>query len=68
MFSLFLALALAVLRVYADHAHHAAPMDDFALHTDFLYGGPDFHFRFLFAFRYFLLISVHDPAARQIVW
>src|SRR5271155_6275463 len=24
-------------------------MNDFALHTDFLYGGPDFHLRFLFA-------------------
>jgi len=37
VFSLFLTLALAVLRVYTNDAHHAAPMDDFALHTDFLY-------------------------------
>ena len=49
MFSLFLTLALAMLRVYTDDAHYAAPMNYFALHADFLYGGPDFHFRFLFA-------------------
>jgi hypothetical protein len=50
VFSLFLTLALAMLRVNANDAHHATPMNDFALHTDFLYGGPDFHFLFLFAF------------------
>ena len=64
MFSLFLTLALAVLSIYTDHAHHAAPMYDLALHTDFLYGGPDFHLPFLFASDVFLFIPVHNPAAR----
>jgi hypothetical protein len=31
-----LALALAVFRVYANHAHHTAPMNDLALHANFL--------------------------------
>ena len=32
-----LTLALAVLRVRTNHANHAAPMNDLALHADFLY-------------------------------
>ncbi len=67
MFSLFLTLALAVLRVYTDHAHHAAPMNDFALHADFLYRGPDFHLPFHFASDVLLFIPVHNPAAREVV-
>jgi len=34
---LHLALALAVLRIRADHAHHATPMYNLALHANFLY-------------------------------
>src|ERR1700733_340785 len=32
-----LALALAMFWVHADHANHAAPMDDLALHANFLH-------------------------------
>src|SRR5208282_5325048 len=38
-----LTLALAVLRIHADHAHHAAPMNDLALHADFLDRCPNLH-------------------------
>jgi hypothetical protein len=38
-----LALALAVFRVDANHAHDAAPMNDLALHTNFLYRCANFH-------------------------
>src|SRR5580693_2865506 len=43
-FSLFLALALAMLGVRTDHAHYAAPMNDFALHADLLNRCSYFHF------------------------
>src|ERR1700682_5793865 len=39
-----LSLALLVLRVDANYAHHAAPMDHLAFVTNFLYRCPDFHF------------------------
>jgi hypothetical protein len=39
-----LALALAVLGVDANHAHHSAPMNDLAFHTDLFYRGPNLHF------------------------
>src|SRR3984885_10545183 len=39
-----LSLALAVLGVRADYAHHAAPMNNLALHADFLYRCPNLHF------------------------
>jgi hypothetical protein len=35
-FDSLLTLALAVLGVHANHPHHAAPMDDLALHANFL--------------------------------
>jgi hypothetical protein len=38
-----LALALAVFRVDANHAHDAAPMNDFALHANFLYRCANLH-------------------------
>jgi hypothetical protein len=39
-----LTLALTVFRVLANHPDHAAPMNDLALHADFLDRCPDFHF------------------------
>src|ERR1700730_3362127 len=71
-----LSLALAVLGVRTDHAHHAAPMNDLALHADFLYRCPNLHFStpsplggpsspLLRAVA--LLITVNDSAASQIV-
>src|ERR1700728_2439755 len=39
-----LTLALAVFRVLANHANHAAPMNNLALHADFFDRCPDFHF------------------------
>jgi hypothetical protein len=38
-----LTLALAVFRVLANHPDHSAPMNDLALHANFLYRCPDFH-------------------------
>jgi hypothetical protein len=40
---LLLTLPLLMLRVLADHAHHAVAVDDLALVTDFLHRCPDFH-------------------------
>ena len=37
------ALALLVLGVFADHAHHTVASNDLALVTDFLYGCPNLH-------------------------
>jgi len=37
-------LTLAVFWVYANHANHAAPMDDFALHANFLDRCSNLHF------------------------
>src|SRR5579863_7908661 len=71
-----LSLALAVLRVGTDHAHHAAPMHDLALHADFLYRCPNLHFStpsplrgpvVLLLRAAALLVTVNDSAARQIV-
>src|ERR1700756_558401 len=39
-----LTLALAVLRVRTNHAHHSAPMNHFALHANFLYRCSYLHF------------------------
>src|SRR5579864_4286644 len=38
-----LALTLAMFRIAANHAHHAAAVDHFALHANFLDRCPDFH-------------------------
>src|SRR6266849_6444518 len=38
-----LALALLVLRVDADHSHHASPVDYLALVANLFNGRPDFH-------------------------
>jgi hypothetical protein len=38
-----LTLALAVLRIGTDHAHHTAPMNDFAFHANLLDRCPNFH-------------------------
>jgi hypothetical protein len=46
-----LPLALAVLGVDADHPHHAAPMDNLALHTNFLDRCTNLHFPLLRLFR-----------------
>jgi hypothetical protein len=54
-----LALALAVLCVRANHTDHAAAMNDLALHADFLYRCPNFHFLLL---RLFRLISLPEDA------
>jgi hypothetical protein len=42
-----LSLALLVLRVDANHAHHAAPVDDLALVANLFYRCPNFHFLLL---------------------
>src|SRR5271154_2123977 len=72
-----LSLALAVLGVRTNHAHHAAPMNDLALHADFLYRCPNLHFStpsplggpLFLSLRAAaaLFVAVHDSAARQIV-
>src|ERR1700675_3364020 len=72
-----LSLALAVLGVRTNHAHHAAPMNDLALHADFLYRCPNLHFstpsplggprRSARPRTAALLVAVNDSAARQIV-
>src|SRR5580658_7882621 len=71
-----LSLALAVLGVRTDHAHHAAPMNDLALHADFLYRCPNLHFStpsprrgpsVLLLCAAELLVAIHDSSARQIV-
>jgi hypothetical protein len=45
LFSLcvYLALALLVLRYFANHPHHTAAMDDLALVTNLFYRCPNFH-------------------------
>src|SRR6266568_2842256 len=69
-----LSLALLVLRVDTNHPHHAAPMDHLALVANLFHRCPYFHAALLLApvpkCRNKigpLLISVHNPAARQIV-
>jgi hypothetical protein len=47
-----LSLALAVLGVLANHPHHAAPMDDLALHADFLDRCSNFHLLLSLFFRF----------------
>src|SRR4029077_12878701 len=64
---LSLTLSLPVLWIRTDHAHHAAPMHNLALHTDFLYRCPYFHFP-LQSFRLPLFVTIHNPSARQVVW
>src|ERR1700730_11634891 len=74
-----LALALLVFRVDADHPHHAFAVDDLALVTNLFYRCSYFHNGSQFPgshrlsaqaprpFATFLLISVDDSAAIQIV-
>src|SRR5580700_586051 len=65
-----LSLTLAVLGVGTDHAHHAAPMHDLALHADFLYRCTYLHVRLRSSVTCFccaLLVSVNNPAARQVI-
>jgi hypothetical protein len=42
-----LSLALLVLRIAADHAHHAAPVDHLAFVANLFYRCPNFHFLLL---------------------
>src|ERR1700730_12950616 len=58
-----LSLTLLVLRVGADNAHHAAPMNHLALVANLFYRCPYFHDPSSCK----LLIAVDDAAARQIV-
>src|SRR5258707_3234390 len=58
-----LSLALLVLWVGANHAHHAAPVNHLALVAYLFYRCPYFHDPSLC----FLLVAVDDAAARQIV-
>src|SRR5215472_6149406 len=65
-----LSLALAVLRVGANHAHHAAPVDNLALHANFLYRCSNLHATPSFripARPAALLVTVNDAPAREIV-
>jgi hypothetical protein len=45
--TLKLSLALLVLRVAANHAHHAAPVDHLAFVANLFYRCPNFHFLLL---------------------
>jgi len=44
------ALALLVLGVFADYAHHSSAVDDFALVTDLFYGCPYLHLLLTFLY------------------
>src|SRR3989442_6729635 len=57
-----LTLALLVLRVDADHSHHASPMDYLALVANLLDGRPDFHLPVL-ASPALVLPAAGDPRA-----
>src|ERR1700732_1985799 len=61
-----LTLALAVLCIHTDHAHHAAPMHNLALHTDFLNRCPYLHFP-LRSFCLLLFVAIHNASARQVI-
>src|SRR5712692_5243944 len=65
-----LSLALLVLRVAADHSHHAAPMNDLALIANLSDRRPNFHFTapFRAAPPPHLLVAVNDAPAGQVVW
>src|SRR5712692_9324050 len=60
-----LSLTLLVLRVDANHPHHAAPVDHFALVTNLFNRCPYFHNPCSSLAE--LLVTVHNSAARQIV-
>src|SRR5229473_2328527 len=62
-----LSLALLVLRVAADHSHHAAPMNDLALVANLSDRRPNFHFAAPLRAAPGLLVPVNDAAARQVV-
>ena len=72
-----LSLPLFMFRILADHAHHAFAVDDLALVTNLFYRCSYFHAQFPGShslseqaarpFATFLLISVDDSAAIQIV-
>jgi hypothetical protein len=62
-----------VLGVFTDHTHDAAPMNDLALHADFLHRCPNFHVSLVLAALgdaddgAILLVPVNDPAAREVI-
>src|SRR5260370_31959521 len=60
-----LSLTLLVLRVDANHPHHAAPVDHLALVTNLFNRCSYFHNPYSSLAE--LLVAVHNPAARQIV-
>src|SRR5262249_21247648 len=62
-----LSLALFVLGIYADHAHHTLAMDDLALVTNFLYRRSDFH-NSPRTLPIDSLISIYDSSPIQIIW
>src|SRR2546423_1729130 len=59
----FLALALFMLRIGANYAHHPAPMNHLALVANLFYRRPYFHNP-----SSCLFVTIHNTAARQIVW
>src|SRR5256886_5667977 len=61
-----LSLTLLLLRVDANHPHHAAPLNHLALVTNLFNRCPYFHNSCSSLAE--LLVAVHNPAARQIVW
>jgi len=57
-----------MLGVRTDHAHDAAPMNDFALHADLLNRCSYFHFLLsLPALAVLLLVAIYNAAARQVI-
>src|SRR6266478_3841436 len=60
-----LSLTLLVLRVDANHPHHAAAVNHLALVTNLFYRCPYFHNPYSSLAE--LLVTLHNPAARQIV-
>jgi hypothetical protein len=54
-------LPLAMLGIAANHAHHAATMNDLAFHTDFFDRRPNLHFNSL-PFRETALPEQEAPA------
>ena len=75
----FLALALLVARVLANHHHVSVATNDLAFVADFLYRGVDLHecvpFFAVFVpdvgpllFSSSLLVAINDAASREVVW
>jgi hypothetical protein len=59
-----LALTLLVLGIGANHAHHTAPVDHFALVANLFYRCPDFHFSSLWTA---LFVAINNAPPRQVI-